>query len=461
MKRAIILLLVWLPLLVTAQVETTTISLKLTDADKADLERSGRKPRIVMNENEIVEAQTDRNGNWHFLLADPEPQYVTLTIWGGGIRTMYLVPGMTTSVSLIPDKGFKYSGDYAAVNNYLNTSPINGVSQIEMGYKEDEYVAKNKEMLDEAYRVLEKAKLDKKFTTLEKQRLHLMFACKLAAYADIYSKVNNVAYTPSQKFKDYVTAQFKEDDKLIGLNEYKQLAWNVLGYNWKAPADAKIREDESISEINFVLDRFKGEKLREHMIGSIVIGHIRNAGLKDTARIEPMFRTYVKKPELIKMHQELCDKLTSDTDKILKKMAAGKEKCPSFKFKDINGKEVALEDFKGKYVYIDCWATWCGPCKAELPALKKLEEKYKNRNIVFVSISSDKDKAAWEKMVKLDNLGGVQLNTDRDNSFHSALKIASIPRFMLIDPEGYFVSDNAPRPSNSQTEILFDSLKGL
>ena len=212
----------------------------------------------------------------------------------------------------------------------------------------------------------------------------------------------------------------------------------------------------------FVLDRFKGEKLREQMIASFVTTHIRNAGLKDTARIEPLFRQYVKNPKMVKIHNDLCSQLTSDTDKILKKLEQqGVKKCPSFKFKDINGKEVALEDFKGKYVYIDCWATWCGPCKKELPYLGKLEEKYKDRNIVFVSISSDKDVAAWKKMVKMDKLGGVQLNIGTDRTFHNALKISSIPRFMLIDPEGNLVSDNAPRPSNSQIEILFDSMKGL
>ena len=100
---------------------------------------------------------------------------------------------------------------------------------------------------------------------------------------------------------------------------------------------------------------------------------------------------------------------------------------------------------------------------ADMNTLKgaELEEKYKDRNIVFVSISSDKDVAAWKKMVKMDKLGGVQLNIGTDRTFHNALKISSIPRFMLIDPEGNLVSDNAPRPSNSQIEILFDSMKGL
>ena len=71
--------------------------------------------------------------------------------------------------------------------------------------------------------------------------------------------------------------------------------------------------------------------------------------------------------------------------KVLKKGDA----CPKFIFKDMDGKEVSLEQFKGKYVVIDVWASWCQPCKQEFPNLKKLEEKYKDKNVVFVSISSD------------------------------------------------------------------------
>ena len=86
------------------------------------------------------------------------------------------------------------------------------------------------------------------------------------------------------------------------------------------------------------------------------------------------------------------------------------DQAPTFKYLDINGKEVSLSDLKGKYVYIDVWATWCGPCQYELSHLKELEKKMHGKKIVFVSISCDKDKAAWEKMVKEQGLGGVQLH---------------------------------------------------
>lgn len=461
MKKLVILFLLWLPFSIFAQVKTTVISLNLTEEEKEAIYETGRKPRLTLQGYEMLEAQKDRLGNWHFVLPDPETQYATLSIEQRGSCLIYITSGMKMSVFAMPGKKYSYKGDGEAINNYLSGAPSSGISMDEFKLGEEEMLAMNRERLAQAYRSLDQAKLGKGFTVLEKERLRLLAVNKLDAYISLYGKVNGVEYTPSQELIDYITAQFRENEDLFFLDEYKDLAANVVKLNWKSPVDAQNREDETLSKINYVLDHFKGEKIRDHFIGNIIITHIRQAGLKDTARIEPLFRTYVKDPVKLKQHRDLCDKLTSEVDKIKNKSANGKVKCPSFRFKDINGKEVALEDFRGKYVYIDCWATWCGPCKAELPALQKLEEKYKDRNIVFVSISSDKDKKAWEKMVKLDKLGGVQLNIDGDHSFHSAMKINSIPRFMLIDPEGYFVSDNATRPSNSQTEILFDSLKGL
>ena len=467
MKKIVIMYLLLLPVLAFAKVKTAVISLNLTEVEQQYLRDSGRKPRLELLGyeflgHEFIEAQQGQNGQWHFVLPDPMPQYATLTVWGNGTRTVFIAPGMELNVSVIPDKGFSYKGKGADINNYLNTAPYNGISSVEMKLSEKELISNTQKGLQNAIEMLQKAKLDKKFTTLETERLRLMFVGKYNSYISIYDKFNQKAYVPSAEFVEHIVNQFVENEDYFFLDEYKQLAWAVLGLKWKAPQNIQNREDETLSKINFVTDYFKGEKIREYLIGSTVITHIRNAGLKDTARIEPLFRQYVHDPNIIKMHADLCEKLTSDTDKILNKLAAnGKMKCPSFTFTDINGKKVSIEDFRGKYVYIDCWATWCGPCKAELPALQKLEEKYKDRNIVFVSISSDRDKKAWEKMVKLDKLGGIQLNIGDDQSFHKAMKISSIPRFMLVDPEGYFVSDNATRPSNSQTEILFDSLKGL
>lgn len=136
--------------------------------------------------------------------------------------------------------------------------------------------------------------------------------------------------------------------------------------------------------------------------------------------------------------------------------------APSFDYENHKGGKTKLEDLRGKYVYIDVWATWCGPCLAEIPHLKKVEEKYHRKNIEFISISVDveKDYEKWKKMVTSKELGGIQLFADKNwtSDFIKAFGINSIPRFILIDPNGKVVKADAPRPSSVSLVELLDGL---
>ena len=120
-----------------------------------------------------------------------------------------------------------------------------------------------------------------------------------------------------------------------------------------------------------------------------------------------------------------------------------------------------MKDFKGKYVYIDVWATWCGPCCKEIPSLKKLEKKMEKKKIVFVSLSCDKDVAVWKKMVAKDTLGGVQLCMGKDMKFRDAYGITAIPRFILLDKEGKIVNVYMTPPSDPRTEKTLLALPGI
>ncbi len=127
---------------------------------------------------------------------------------------------------------------------------------------------------------------------------------------------------------------------------------------------------------------------------------------------------------------------------------------PKFNYENHKGGVTSLDDLKGKFVYIDVWATWCGPCKREIPFLKEVETKYHGKNIEFVSISIDdkKDYEKWKNFVTEQNLVGVQLYADNawQSQFVSDYAIEGIPRFILIDTEGNIVSADAPRPSDPQ-----------
>lgn len=124
------------------------------------------------------------------------------------------------------------------------------------------------------------------------------------------------------------------------------------------------------------------------------------------------------------------------------------------------GGTTSLDDLKGKYVYIDMWATWCGPCIREIPSLKEVEKAYHGKNIEFVSISVDRKGAyeTWKEMVVEKELGGIQLWAKEDQTFASAYKVSGIPRFILIDPQGKVVDADAPRPSDEKLKELFNTL---
>ncbi len=144
----------------------------------------------------------------------------------------------------------------------------------------------------------------------------------------------------------------------------------------------------------------------------------------------------------------------------IKKMIG--QPAPAFNhYENHDGSTTSLSDLKGRYVYIDVWATWCRPCLAEIPALKELEKELGDQ-IHFVSISIDKvDKhEAWKKMVEEKELKGVQLYADNnwESQFVRDFGINGIPRFILIDPQGNVVRPDAPRPSNPKTKELLSSL---
>ncbi|MFG4003374.1 TlpA family protein disulfide reductase [Flavobacterium aquidurense] len=143
-------------------------------------------------------------------------------------------------------------------------------------------------------------------------------------------------------------------------------------------------------------------------------------------------------------------------------LALNGKSSPKFNdYENFAGGMVSFDDLKGKYVYIDLWATWCGPCKAEIPYLKDIEKKYHSGNIKFVSISIDKKTSyeKWRKMVKEMELSGIQLYANEDESFMKSYMVTGIPRFILIDPQGLIISADAPRPSDKALVELLSTYK--
>ena len=125
---------------------------------------------------------------------------------------------------------------------------------------------------------------------------------------------------------------------------------------------------------------------------------------------------------------------------------------------DVDGNEVLLSSFKGKNIYLDCWATWCGPCIQESPAFAALSEKYKDKDIVFIQLSTDNSRKTWLSYLKQKESVVPQFNSVDNEGLRVNWQIKYIPRFILIDKEFNIVESFAPRPSDPEITEHLDAL---
>ena len=136
--------------------------------------------------------------------------------------------------------------------------------------------------------------------------------------------------------------------------------------------------------------------------------------------------------------------------------------APEFISEDINGNRIYISKYHNNYKIIDVWATWCVGCKKERPFFEKLAQKYKNKGMVFISLSVDEDKEIWEKFIKENDSGNIQLwipnvmNSDFVNNYN--IPECGVPLFIIIDKENKIVNSRAPGPSENLEEILLSLL---
>ena len=124
---------------------------------------------------------------------------------------------------------------------------------------------------------------------------------------------------------------------------------------------------------------------------------------------------------------------------------------------DTIGKLHKLSDFKGKYIYIDIWATWCGPCNHESPFFEKLSKEVRSDDLVYIGISIDSERKPWKNYLK-----GEAKTTNQylcsDKKLWSQWMLKGIPRFIIIDKDFKIVDASASRPSDPKTKEILNKL---
>ncbi|GGH27765.1 TlpA family protein disulfide reductase [Sphingobacterium alkalisoli] len=183
--------------------------------------------------------------------------------------------------------------------------------------------------------------------------------------------------------------------------------------------------------------------------GQFILQHMERArSYSDYIALNDEYAKYLTLPEQTERANAVATKLVDTKEGT---------KAFNFSYPDLSGKNISLADLKGKVVVVDVWATWCGPCKAEEPHWEKLNEEFEGKDVVFVGVSVDQDKKAWEKYVPEKNLKGIQLHAGPGNDLSKAYKITGIPRYLVIDKAGNIVTPDSPRPSDPKLKELLNT----
>lgn len=370
-----------------------------------------------------------------------EPIYGVITYrWKKS--TVYLEPGMDFNMEwdLTPAAlTVSVTSKKSQINPYLSCGELKGPVMGDFGKDPEEILDILEEYQANCYKIVDSKKLDKTFVEKEKLRIRYWIYGFLAQYAqqkacgdDIYDELKELSS--------------REDAWLVQMPEYTNFQYSAITALALRDVDVENTPEFQTKAVTtvcgYAANKISNKDLKEYIIGTNAVAHVANNGNEGAQRLKEIFEANINDPEI-----KHAFEVAWENGSVLR---AGRP-SPEFAFPDINGKTVSLADLRGKYVYIDCWATWCVPCRGEIPHLKKLEETFQGMNIAFVSISCDRDRAKWETMVKEQGLYGIQLWGGEDNEFFRKYRAQTIPRFIFIGPDGRIINPDMTRPSDPKT----------
>ena len=377
-------------------------------------------------------------------------EYARLWV-GDQYRTVWMEAGKPWTAEFRWNE-WQFTGEGAAANTCLNGRYVNQVLFI------DYYRIPNAQFREKLERAvaeredsLRKADLGEPFTGQERKRLRYVRNLHIASGV-IYGepcdgRPDTVAGTMAE-----LRLAAVEDTASWSIPEYRESVYGALSALARLEEAGRSAREQALDVVRAATGDYRDGRLVSYLVKRKVMEYLRNVEPGDMGEMDAAFRRWVRDSAAVAEYEGILAKARA--------LAEG-QPAAGFAYEDMEGDTVRLSDFRGRYVYVDLWATWCGPCNAEIPHLKRLEERMRGRNIAFVGMSSDKDREAWARFVRERGLGGTQLFMGGDDSFLRAVHCEGIPRFLLIDPEGRYVNADMTRPSNPATAATLEALPGI
>ena len=319
---------------------------------------------------------------------------------------------------------------------------------------------------------LEKAKQENPFinyiaTLIKKEINYAYYACLLGFTAnDCANKKTAYSKSLPGTMSDEIKQMELNADEMLYSDWYRKFIINYIAYSgsevlgFKSPGNFndQVREEFKIIDAKLI------GNTKQYALAKLMLYSCEKIEFEPARMMLNKLKDSDKEGKVYKLVQQKCGAFMEakakekKTEKIVTKATSN---YPVLKDKE--GKEVYIDQFKGKVVYIDFWASWCGPCRQQFPFSKKLHESMSKKEldkIVFLYISIDDNEATWKKAIEQNNLEGVHgiSSGGWSSEVCKFFNISSIPRYMIINKSGKVVEPDAKRPAD---ETLKDDLLKL
>ncbi len=286
--------------------------------------------------------------------------------------------------------------------------------------------------------------MNKDFVNNEKQLINYFWIYQSFIYPRMYSLLKKEKPKLPYNYYSFVEVIETNNAPLYRFEEYGLTLNSLLDY--RAENAGIVSPSEILKfKYNHAKEIFKNIEIFEDITYRLIRRYINFNGVDN---INKIYNDFLSVNTNLYFKNDLTNKYSDWSN--LKKG----NKAPEFEIEDTKGKTVKLSDFIGSVVYIDCWATFCAPCIAEMPAMIELVNEYKDQGIVFISISVDTEKERWLNKLKELNLNTINLCTGGTNhKFNYDYKAKAFPRYILVDKDGIIIDATADKPSEIIKEL--------
>lgn len=354
------------------------------------------------------------------------------------------------------DESIRYSGIGSEANNYLAKKALIEESWGNLKYysyycrlEENSFLSLTDSLYNSSLQILRSQTIpDTRFTKLEYQGVKNEKSYKLNTYPGTYRLLTkDKEYIESSNFPDPFENFDISNPELITSPRYISTIISYLYYHRDTAAYRKTG-DYYLYQIQSMAEKIDNEEVKKHAVHYFS----RNA-ISSTKEIDEYYEIY-KSIETDPKRLRLIE-----YKYLARKKTQKGEASPPFSYEGVDGKIITQEDLMGKLVYIDLWATWCGPCLREIPYFDTLQNAFKGREITFISICQNDTKKRWKQAVEVKNLKGLQLFAAGDGGqFYEDYQVTGIPRYIILDTEGKIIDSDAKRPSDKRLVAELENL---